>query len=112
MMILVAVLTLVSLLLFASLVYAVSEFGGKIVDAYTDGRADQIELEQILELVDRDDPALFAREVEQLVAEQLVERFGHIVSATIVELDGSERQVSEWDLEDRLEFYRQLRAGH
>ena len=112
MMILVAVLTLVSLLLFASLVYAVSEFGGRIIDAYTDGRRDQIELESLIPLIESDDRVLFESEIEQLVAEQLVERFGRVVEATIVELDGRERPIGEWDTGARLEFYRQLRAGH
>ena len=113
MLILVAVLTVVSILLFSSLLFVVSSSREQIIDAYTGGRADQIELESIVELIERDDPDLFGSEIEQLVAEQLIERFGELVEATIVAVDGTEHPVGEWDEEHRLEFYRQLRAtGH
>ena len=112
MLILVAVLTLVSVILLGALLFVVVQGERLRVDAYTAGRQDQIELESLLDLIERDDPALFANEVEQLVAEQLVERFGNVILASIVELDGNEREVAEWDLEDRLGFYRQLRESH
>lgn len=105
-MIPIAILSVLLVASLASILFVISRTRQQLVESYMYGRLDQVEIERIVATIEIDDPSLFAAEVEQLLAEQLSQRFESVLETTIVESDGSERQVSPWDGSSRLGFYR------